>query len=159
MPSGQSGRTLWNVPKLSNRFQVLRATGQPPAITPLCVSCVIGLPAQHSKHRHFSSKGEEGRATKWIPVVVYCKNSLWASQWKFQFLLHIWWKLQGCNLHLFHSAQLKFLLVFPPAPREPTPRLERQHAPENRGDGLGRFQPPSSTLMEITQEVPGWKLY
>lgn len=58
MPSGQSGRTLWNVPKLSNRFQVLRATGQPPTITPLCVSCVIGLPAQQSKHRHFSSTRE-----------------------------------------------------------------------------------------------------
>lgn len=39
MPSGQHGRTLWNVPKLSNRFQVLRATGQPPTITPLCVLC------------------------------------------------------------------------------------------------------------------------
>lgn len=58
MPSGQSGRTLWNVPKLSNRFQVLRATGQPPTITPLCVSCVIGLPARQSKHHHFSSKRE-----------------------------------------------------------------------------------------------------
>ncbi len=63
MPSGQSGRTLWNVPKLSNRFQVLRATGQPPTITPLCVSCVIGLPAQQSKCRHFSSKRE--RAELW----------------------------------------------------------------------------------------------
>lgn len=34
MPSGQSGRTLWNVPKLSNRFQVLQATRQPPHYHP-----------------------------------------------------------------------------------------------------------------------------
>lgn len=34
VPSGQSGRTLWNVPKLSNRFQVLQATRQPPHYHP-----------------------------------------------------------------------------------------------------------------------------
>lgn len=45
MPSGQSGRTLWNVPKPSNRFQVLRATSQPPTITTLCV---IGLPTPYA---------------------------------------------------------------------------------------------------------------
>lgn len=57
MPSGQSGRTLWNVPKLSNRFQVLRATSQPPTITTLCVSCVIGLPAQQSAISPLKERG------------------------------------------------------------------------------------------------------
>lgn len=76
MPSGQSGRTLWNVPKLSNRFQVLRATGQPPAITPLCVSCVIGLPAQQSKHRHFSSKRERAEPRNGYPLLFTVKSVL-----------------------------------------------------------------------------------
>lgn len=58
MPSGQSGRTLWNVPKLSNRFQVLRATGQPPTITPLCVSCVIGLNSQSTAISPLKERGQ-----------------------------------------------------------------------------------------------------
>lgn len=76
MPSGQSGRTLWNVPKLSNRFQVLRAIGQPPTITPLCVSCVIGLPAQQSKHRHFSSKRERAELRNGYPLLFTVKSLL-----------------------------------------------------------------------------------
>lgn len=76
MPSGQSGRTLWNVPKLSNRFQVLRATGQPPAITPLCVSCVIGLPAQQSKHHHFSSERERAELRNGYPLLFIVKSLL-----------------------------------------------------------------------------------
>lgn len=58
MPFGQSGRTLWNVPKLSNRFQVLRATSQPPTITILCVSCVIGLPAQQYAISPLKARGQ-----------------------------------------------------------------------------------------------------
>lgn len=67
MPSGQSGRTLWNVPTLSNRFQVLWATGQPPHQHPILR--VLCDRTQQSKHPPFSSKEERGqRATKWIPV-------------------------------------------------------------------------------------------
>lgn len=76
MPSGQSGRTLWNVPKLSNRFQVLRATGQPPTITPFCVSCVIGLPAQQPKHRHFSSTRERTELRNGYPYLFTVKSLL-----------------------------------------------------------------------------------
>lgn len=157
MPSGQSGRTLWNVPKLSNRFQVLRATGQPPTITPLCVSCVIGLPAQQSKHRHFSSKRERAELTKWMPVFVYCKIFLIIG---YLLLLlvhsepgassltgqsHMWLKLRH-NLHL-STARV------PPCFIPPPPRLERQ----TRSGKTGRWSwaIPLPTLMEITQELPG----
>lgn len=147
MPSGQSGRTLWNVPKLSNRFQVLRATGQPPTITPLCVSCVIGLPAQQSKHRHFSSKRERAELTKWMPVFVYCKIFLII---RYLLLLlvhsepgassltgqsHMWLKLRH-NLHL-STARVPPCFIPPPPPGSSVKR-----APEKQGDGPGRFPSP-----------------
>lgn len=91
MPSGQSGRTLWNVPKLSNRFQVLRATGQPPTITPLCVSCVIGLPAQQSKLRHFSSKRERAELRNGYPSLLTVKSLLVFTM--VSYLLFLWFTL------------------------------------------------------------------
>lgn len=71
MPFGQSGRTLWNVPKLSNRFQVLRATSQAPTTTPLCVWCDRTL-CSTVKAPPFLLWKTKGRETKWVPPFVYC---------------------------------------------------------------------------------------
>jgi len=56
--------------------------------------------------------------------------------------LQFWAEEQFASLPSHNSAQLKFLLAFPPAPRVPTPWLERQHAPENTEMVLGD-SPPS----------------
>lgn len=79
MPSGQSGRTLWNVPKLSNRFQVLQATGQPPAISPLCVLCDKS-PCSTVKAPPFLLKERGQRNAKWIPTIVYRRKARWKNK-------------------------------------------------------------------------------
>lgn len=181
MPSGQSGRTLWNVPKPSNRFQVLRATGQPPTITPLCVSCAIGLPVQQSKHRHFSSKRERARfqnaSLLTAKIFAYVYNihlsfalfqihtesrpsplteifkclSDYSEGVSLTNLIGVQAEMQFASLSTRNSASLKFLLVF---------LLHRKHRPPGwsisilRKTGRWSWAIPL-TLMEITQELPG----
>lgn len=65
MPRGQSGRTPWNVPKLSNRFQVLRATSQPPHRFPTIPSSCVSSVARFSAAISPPTKNEGKRAVRW----------------------------------------------------------------------------------------------
>lgn len=136
MPSGQSGRTLWNVPTLSNRFQVLWATGQPPHQHPILR--VLCDRTQQSKHPPFSSKEERGqRATKWIPVFKVQTERVQARKCGKKInTLCIFTILQLSRAQLL-SCFLPELKNTPP----PSPSLERQRAPENWEMVLGDSLP------------------